>query len=67
MVSEQSMDFLSVADFRKVLILVLVEDGLGVQINWIMAHIITVLILVLVEDGLGVVERQRQYQQQLKS
>ena len=37
-----------------VLILVLVEDGLGVAKTWMQASYNWVLILVLVEDGLGV-------------
>ena len=38
---------------RIVLILVLVEDGLGVSINCFRIYYFEVLILVLVEDGLG--------------
>ena len=37
----------------KVLILVLVEDGLGAVTCWIIVQLSPVLILVLVEDGLG--------------
>ena len=36
-----------------VLILVLVEDGLGVSVKTLFDNVDTVLILVLVEDGLG--------------
>ena len=38
-----------------VLILVLVEDGLGGTEQQFMLHLLWVLILVLVEDGLGAV------------
>ena len=39
--------------YSRVLILVLVEDGLGAPKNYIYGNIRCVLILVLVEDGLG--------------
>ena len=40
--------------YNTVLILVLVEDGLGDLSEMSNYHLINVLILVLVEDGLGV-------------
>ena len=40
-----------------VLILVVVEDGLGVLINYIKTSISGVIILVVVEDGLGAMKK----------
>ena len=46
---------------RSVLILVLVEDGLGEWLSTRKTTIVYVLILVLVEDGLGALLKQRDY------
>ena len=54
MVSEDAPEWHDSATGRKVLILVLVEDGLGESSVMAILHgVLGVLILVLVEDGLG--------------
>ena len=52
MVSE-TITLISTVTQRTVLILVLLEDGLGVRNNLPIKRIVKVLILVLLEDGLG--------------